>query len=86
MIDSKQSSVQLFWWAQELILHIKIHSTLHKKWLILTRVLFNYSEEFKKLSHGFRFIAHYIRDKWFWSEHCSTILMNLRNDPTHLDS
>ena len=58
MNDSDQSSVQLFWWIQEITPHIQIHGTLHKKWMILTRVLFNYSDELKKLSYKLRFIAH----------------------------
>ena len=65
MNDSEYDSVQLFWLIQEIIPHIEIHSTLHKKWTILSTVLFNYSDQFKKLSHIFRFIAHYIRNEWF---------------------
>ena len=83
MNDSDYSSVQLFWLIQEIIAHIEIHSTLHKKWMILKRVLFNYSDEFKKLSHTLIFIAHYIRNEWSWEELCSAILMNSRNYPTH---
>ena len=79
MNDSDQSSVQLFWSIQEIIPHIEIHTTLHEKWMILSRVLVNYSDQFKKLSHRLRFIAHYIRNEWFPSEFCSSILMNLRN-------
>ena len=60
-----QSSVQLFWWIQEIIPHIEIHSTLCKRWTILTRVLFDYSDGLKKLSHTLRFIAHYVRDERF---------------------
>ena len=86
MNDFHQSSVQLFWWIQEIISHIAINSTLHKKWMISIRVLFNYSDQFKKLSHTLRFIAHYIRNEWSWTEFCSSILMNSRNYPTHLDS
>ena len=67
--------------------HIEIHSTLHKKWMILIkRAPFNYSNQFKKLFHTFRFIPHYIRNEWFWPEFCSTILMNSRNYPKHWDS
>ena len=84
--DSQESSVQLFWSIQEIILHIEIHSTLLKKWMILTRVLFNYSDEFNKFSHTLRFIAHYIRNEWPWREFCSIILMSLRNYPTHWNS
>ena len=86
MNDSHQSCVQLFWSIQEIIPHIEIHRTLHKKWMILTRIVFNYSDQFKKLSHTLRFIAHYIRNEWFWVELCSAILINSRNDPTHWDS
>ena len=86
MNDSHQSCVQLFWSIQEIIPHIEIHSTLHKKWMILIRVVFNYSDEFDELSHTLRFIAHYIRNEWFSSELCSTILMNSRNYHTHWDS
>ena len=84
--DSEESCVQSFWWIQEIIPHIEVHSTLHKKWIILNRVLSHYSDEFKKLSHTLRFIAHYIRNEWFSSEFCSTILINSRNYLTHWDS
>ena len=86
MNDSDQSYIQLLWCTQEIIAHIEIHSTLHKKWMILTRVVFSYSDEFKKSSHTLRFIAHYIRNEWFWKELCSAILMNSRNHPAHWDS
>ena len=86
MNDSEEISVQLFWSIQEIIPHIEIHGTLDKKWMILSRVLFNYSDEFKKLSHTLRFIAHYIRNVWFSVEFCSTILINSRNYPTRWDS
>ena len=59
MYDSQQSSVELFWGIQEIIVHIEVHSTLHKKWTILTRLLFNYCDELKKLSYKLEFIAHY---------------------------
>ena len=75
MNDCEESFVQLFWWIQEIISHIEIHSTLHKKWMILNRVVFSYSDEFKKLSDAFRFIAHYIRNGWFWTEFCLTFWM-----------
>ena len=80
MNDSNDTSVQVFWWIQKIILQIKIHSTsLHRKWMILIRVLFNYSDEFKNLSYKSRFIAHhYIGNEWFSPEFCSTILMNLK--------
>ena len=86
MNDSEQSSVPLFWSIQETIVHIEIHSRLHKKWMILTMVVLNYSDEFKRLYHTLRFIAHYIRNEWFWWELCSAILMNSRDYPTHWDS
>ena len=86
MNDPDQSCVQPFWWIQEIIPHIVIHSTLDKKCIILIRVPFNYSVEFKKLSHTLGFIAHYIRNEWFSAEFCLTILMNSRNYPTHWDS
>ena len=73
MNDPEQySSVQLLWWIQEIISYIEVHSTLHKKWMILNRVLFKYSHEFKKLSYTLRFIAHSIRNEWFSSEFCCT--------------
>ena len=83
MNHSQYSSVQLFWWIQEIIPHIEIHSTLHKKWMILKRVVFNYSNEFKKLTHTWRFIAHYIRNESFWLQFCSSILMNSRHIEIH---
>ena len=86
MNDSEYSPVQLFWWIQEIIPNIEIYSTLHKKWMIPITVLFNYSDEFKKLSHTLRFIAQYIRNEWFAPELCSTIPMSSRNNPTHWDS
>ena len=86
MNDSHHSCVQLFWWIREIIAHIEIHSTWHKKSMILKTVPFNYSDEFDKLSHTLTFIAHYIRNEWFPSELCSTILMNSRNYLTHWDS
>ena len=81
MHDYHQSSVQLFSWIQQITRHIDIHSTLHKKSMIVKRVLFNYSDEFNKLSHTLTFIAHYKRNQWFWPEFCSTILMNSRDYP-----
>ena len=73
-------SVPLFWSIQEIIPHIEIHSTLHKKWMIVNRVLFNYSDEFKKLPHTLRITAHCIRNEWFQrAELCSAVLMNSRN-------
>ena len=86
MNDSHQSSLQLFWTIQEIIPHIEIGSTLHKKWMMVNRVLSHYSDEFKKLLHTLRFIAHYIRNEWFWRELCSIVLINSRNYPTHWDS
>ena len=55
--------------------------------MILTRVLFNYSDDYKKLSYKSRFIAHhYIGNEWFsLTEFCSTILMNSKNYPTNRD-
>ena len=83
MNDSEESSVPLFWWIQEIISHIEIHSPLHKKWMILiiAIVAFNYSDEFKKLSYTSRFMVHYIRNEQFWVQFCSTILINSRNYP-----
>ena len=86
MNDSEKSCVQLFWSIQEIITPIEVHSTLHKKWMILSTVPFNYSHEFKKLSHTLRFIAHYIRNEWFTRKLYSTILMSFRNYHTHWDS
>ena len=82
MNDPQKSFVQLFAWIQEIIVHIEVHSTLHKKWTILTRTVFNYSHEFKKLSYTLRFTAHYIRNERFSPELCSIILMNSKNYPT----
>ena len=65
MYDSQQSSIELFWGIQEIIVHIEVHSTLHKKWMILKTVVFSYSDEFKKLFYTLRFIAHHIRNEWF---------------------
>ena len=65
-MNFENSSVQLFWSIHESTPHIEIHSTLHEKCMILKRALFNYSDEFKKLSYTLRFIAHDIRDEWFW--------------------
>ena len=81
MNDSHQSCAPQFWWIQEIIPHIELHSILHKKWMILSTVLFSCSDEFKKLSHTLRFIAYYIRNEWFWIQFCSTILNNSRNYP-----
>ena len=86
MYDPEQSSLSLFWWIQEIIPHIEIGRTLHKKGMILTRVVFNYFDEFKKLSHTLKFMAHYIRDEYSLSEFSSAILMNSRNSLTHWDS
>ena len=86
MNDSEKGSIQLFLWIQEIIPHVEIHSTLHKKSMILNRVVFNYSDHFKKLYHTLRFIAYFIRNEWFSSEFSLTILMNSRNYPTHWDS
>ena len=82
MNNPDDSSVPLFWWIQEIIPHIQVHGTLHKKWMIMNRVLFHYSDEFKKLSHTLRFIGNYIRNERSWREFCSTILINGRNYPT----
>ena len=86
MNDSHQSCAQLFWLIPEIIPHMEIHGTLHKKWMILNRVVFRYFDEFKKSSHTLRFIAHYIKNQWFSEELCWTILMSLRNYPTHWGS
>ena len=86
MNDSEETSLQLFGWIQEIIPHIEIHRTLHKKWMILNRVVFSDSDEFKELSNTLKFIAHYIRNHWFSGELCWTILMSLRNYPTHWGS
>ena len=86
MNDSEQSSVQLFWWIQEIIPHIEIHSTLHKKSMILNTALYSYLYESKKLSHTLTFIARDIGNERFWVEFCAAILMNSRNYPTHWDS
>ena len=83
---SEQSCVQSFWSIQESIPDIEIHSTLHKKSMIVSTVLFHYSHEFKKLSYILRFMAHYIRNECFWAELCSIILINSRNYPTYWDS
>ena len=48
MNDSENSPVQLFWSIQETTPHIEIHSTLNKKLMIPRRVLFDYSDKFKK--------------------------------------
>ena len=58
MNDFEQSFVQLFASIKGIIPHIQIHSTLHKEPMILKTVLFNYSDEFKKLSQTLTFIAH----------------------------
>ena len=86
MNDSEESSVQLFCSIQETIPHIEIYSTLHKKWMILSRIVFSYSDQFMKLSHTLRFIAHYIGNVWFSPELCSAILINSWNYPTYWDS
>ena len=86
MNDSNQSSVQLIRWIQEIIPHIEIHGTLHKKWMTLSRVPFSYSDKFKNLSYTLRFIAQCIRNKWFLRELCSTNSMNSRNYPAYSDS
>ena len=57
-------------------LHIKIDTTSHKESMILTRVVFSYSQDFKKLPHTFRLIAHYKRTQWLQKELCSIIQMN----------
>ena len=62
MNNGKESSVQLIWWIQKIILHIKIHSALHKKCLILIRVPFNYSDE--SLSSKLRFVVDYTKNEW----------------------
>ena len=77
MNDSEKSSFQLFWWIQEIIPHIEIDSTLHKKWMILSTVLLNYSNEFKKLSRTLRFVAYFIGNEWFWAEFCLASVMAL---------
>ena len=78
--------MQPFLWNQEIIPHIQIHSTLHKKSMIPIRVLLNYSHEFKKLTDAFKFIPHHIRNESFWGEFRSPIPTNSRNSPTNLDS
>ena len=77
MNDSEQSSVQLFWSIQEIIAHIELHGTLHKKWMFRSRVVFNHFDQFKKLSHTLRFIAHCVRNEWFSEEFCLTFLVAL---------
>ena len=65
MNDSKQNSIQVLWWIEEVIVQVEILSTLQKKRKILTRVLFSYSDEIKNLSYKLNFIAYYIRGEWF---------------------
>ena len=77
MYYSHQNSVQLLWRVEEIIRHIEIYSTLYKKWMNLNTVVLNYSDEFKKLSHTLRFMAHCIRNEWLWAEFCLTFLMTL---------
>ena len=46
MNDSDNSCVQVLWWIQEIILHIEIHNALYKKWMILSRVMFDFFNGF----------------------------------------
>ena len=86
MNDSEQSSVQLFWWIQEIIPHIEIHSTLHKKSMILNTALYSYLYELQEIiphsndwnypTHWFialtRVVFTYEFKKWRWRfiAHC----------------
>ena len=79
MNDSEQSSAQPYSQIQEIIPYTKIHSTLHKKWLILSTVLFKYSEQSKKLSHTLTFIPHYVKYYWFSPQMCSPTVIYSRN-------
>ena len=86
MNDSEQSSAQPYSPIQEIIPYTKIHSTLHKKWLILSTVLFKYSEQSKKLSHTLTFIPHYVKYYWFSPQMCSAycdIFKKLSHSQTH---
>ena len=86
MNDSDQSSLALFWLIPEIIPRIGIDSELHKEWMILTTVVFQHSDELKKLSHTLRLITDYVGSDWFLPEFFSTILMNSSSDPTHWGS
>ena len=62
---SHQSWVQLFRWIGWIVPHIDIHRWLDKKWVILSTVLFKYSDEFRKICDTLRFMAQYVRNEWF---------------------
>ena len=76
---SNQSCVNLFWWSGEIIPLIGVHIRFRKNWVIVRRILFNYSNDFNKLSQTLRFIARCIRKESFWRELCSIIVMNWRS-------
>ena len=84
MNDSHQSCVQLSWWIRWIIAHIEIHSTLHKKRMILKRVVLSYSDDFTEIRRTLRSIAHYIRNEWFSLVLCWTILINSKELPQKL--
>ena len=54
--------------------------------MIVRRVLLEYSDDFKKLSHTLRFIVHHRRNQWSRIQSYSGTLMVSRNYPTHWDS
>ena len=83
---SEHGSIQLSWWFQETIPHIKLDSTLHKNWMIVRRAPLYYAHDCKRLPRRFRFIAHHIGNEWCWPQLCSAILMISRKSSTHWDS
>ena len=86
MYDCKNSCGQEYWCIEEITPHIEIYSTLHRKAMILTTVVFSDCDELKKLSHTLRFIAHQLSNEFFWRQVCSAIGLIWRNDGTYWNS
>ena len=86
MYDYKNSCGQVYWCIEEITPHIEIYSTLHRKSMILSRVVFSDCDELKKICQTLRFIAHYIRNQRLQAEFCATILINWKNYATDGDS
>ena len=64
MNDPEKSSVRLFSSIQEIIAHIEIHSTLHQKWMILSRVLFNIFKRFMEIFYWSGKVRNWVKNEW----------------------
>ena len=85
MNDCEYKAAQRFWWMQEIIPHIEIHRTLHKKWMIFTIVVFSYSDEYHESFHTLPFVVRYVGIESCWLQFCAAVLVSSRKYRTLQD-